>query len=105
MEPLKQSRQDLLHNTHETFTALATYLQIEEPTPGSAGYAIGDCLVYAIQTNTLILKTDSALTTYERKTSDEILRLFVHREILRHQLKQLKRRQTIPSRLTTQPHK
>jgi hypothetical protein len=95
MRPLKQSRKDLLRNTHETLTALATYLQINEPIPGSAGYTVGDCLVYAIQTNTLIFKIDSALTTYERNTGDELLRSFVLREVLRHQLNQLQRRQTI----------
>jgi hypothetical protein len=93
MEPLAQSREECLRNTHETFTALVTYLQINEPTPGSDDYAVGDCLIYAIQTNTLVLKIDSALTAYERKTGDEVLRLFVYREILRHQLKQLERRQ------------
>jgi hypothetical protein len=91
MEPLTQSREECIQNTHETFTALVSYLQINEPTPGSDEYAVGDCLV-------------SALTAYERKTGNEVLRLFVYREILRHQLKQLKRRQTIPSRLTRQTH-
>lgn len=95
MRQLKQSRQDILRNTHETLTALVTYLQINEPIPGNAEYTVGDCLVYAIQTNTLIFKIDSALTSYERKTGDELLRLFVHREVLRHQLNQLQRRQTI----------
>ena len=95
MKPLKQSLEDLLRNTHETITALSTYLQINEPIPGSTGYTVGDCLVYAIQTNTLIFKIDSALTTYERNTADQLLRLFVHREVLRHQLNQLHRRHTI----------
>jgi hypothetical protein len=104
MKPLKQSREDLLQSTHETFTALAAYLQIDEPLPGSASYAVGDCLIYAIQTNTLVLKIDSALTTYDRKTGDEILRLFVHREILHHQLTQLKRRQSTQARLTKRTH-
>jgi hypothetical protein len=59
-------RAKIFRNTHETFTALATYLQIDEPIPGSVD-SVGDSLVYAIQTNTLIFKIDSALTSYERK--------------------------------------